>query len=146
VQDWIQSRHNLQRKHAIGRAECELCHHHDETADHIMFGCPTATAFWTRLGVPPPAVPSATVLELWNMPLLPRRHRTVFLMDVSLVLMKNQVGEPFPTPIDSLLNLKDLQFPYLLCSWFDKEYFISLIYIYFFLCSSHCQKKILILF
>jgi hypothetical protein len=83
VQDKIQSRHNLQRKHAIDQAECELCHHDDETADHIMFGFPMALAFWERLVVLPVAVSSASVLELWNMPLpplLPQRHRTVFHM------------------------------------------------------------------
>jgi hypothetical protein len=69
VQDKIQSRHNLQWKCVIDQAECELCHHHDETADHIMFGCPTALAFWERLGVAPATVSSASVLELWNMPL-----------------------------------------------------------------------------
>jgi hypothetical protein len=74
VQDKTQSRHNLQRKHAIDRAECELCHHDDETADHIMFSCPTTATFWARLGVPPAAVPSASVLELWNMPCRPCSH------------------------------------------------------------------------
>jgi hypothetical protein len=47
-----------------------------------MFGCPTAVAFW-GLGVAPASVFSASVLELWNMPLPPlisQRHRAVFLM------------------------------------------------------------------
>jgi hypothetical protein len=83
VQNKIQSRHNLQRKRAIVQADCELCRHDDETADHIMFGCPTAVAFWERLGVASASVFSASVLELWNMPLpplIPQRHRAVFLM------------------------------------------------------------------
>jgi hypothetical protein len=83
VQDKIQSRHNLQRKRAIDQADCELCHHDEETVDHIMFGCPTTFAFWERLGVAPATVSSASVLELWNMPLpslIPQRHRVVFLM------------------------------------------------------------------
>jgi hypothetical protein len=52
-------------------------------SDILSFGCPTAVAFWERLGVAPASVFSASVLELWNMPLpplIPQRHRAVFLM------------------------------------------------------------------
>lgn len=64
VQDKIQSRHNLHKKHVVNLAGCELCNHDEETADHIIFGCATAMAFWEHLGAS--AATTSMVRDLWN--------------------------------------------------------------------------------
>jgi hypothetical protein len=54
VQDRIQSRQNLHRKTNVQQqdAACALCGHPEESADHIIFACPTAAALWHHVGVP----------------------------------------------------------------------------------------------
>jgi hypothetical protein len=61
VQDRIQSRQNLHRKTNVQQqdAACALCGHPEESADHIIFACPTAAALWHHVGVP--GVNEATV-------------------------------------------------------------------------------------
>jgi uncharacterized RDD family membrane protein YckC len=36
-------------KHIVDTALCEVCGQHDETADHIIAGCPFARTFWAKL-------------------------------------------------------------------------------------------------
>jgi hypothetical protein len=79
VLDKIHSRHNLHKKHIVEHVDCELCSHADETANHIVFGCTTASAFREHLGAR--AATSSTVRDLWSTPMpvaLPQRHRAVF--------------------------------------------------------------------
>lgn len=50
MQRRIQCRSQLLRKKVDDTALCEVCQQHDETADHIIAGCPFARDFWTKLG------------------------------------------------------------------------------------------------
>ncbi|CAL4992410.1 unnamed protein product [Urochloa decumbens] len=43
-------RSNLGRRTIIDDDTCELCHGCPETADHLVFHCPVARAFWETIG------------------------------------------------------------------------------------------------
>ena len=66
VQGKIQCKTNLLLKNIVDDAECELCHMDVESPDHLILHCPTATQFWTVLGITIP--PSASVSCMWELP------------------------------------------------------------------------------
>jgi len=51
VQERIQSREHLKRKHVVTDAVCEVCNHAEETAAHIIFHCAFAASFWEAIHV-----------------------------------------------------------------------------------------------
>ncbi|TVU13067.1 hypothetical protein EJB05_46742, partial [Eragrostis curvula] len=70
----------LRTKHAVDSATCELCGGSDETAEHLIFRCPTAAAFWTAIGVT--LQPQVSVRASWEIVRpsnVPERHYHCFL-------------------------------------------------------------------
>jgi hypothetical protein len=48
----IQCKTTLRRKNIVDNTTCEACLAPDETAAHILFGCPSAQQFWNALQIP----------------------------------------------------------------------------------------------
>ncbi|CAN6228096.1 unnamed protein product [Urochloa humidicola] len=81
VNDRIQSRANLHRKSVLDDDSCELCNGDSETANHIMFRCPGASAFWHSLGVQIPDGQTTGALHLLPRPaLIPAEHFNTFVL------------------------------------------------------------------
>lgn len=51
----IQCRTKLQKKGIVSQPLCEVCNEDDETADHIISGCPIARQYWAALGIDMPS-------------------------------------------------------------------------------------------
>jgi hypothetical protein len=49
VQQRIQSRTVLAKKHVLHNSTCEVCHEQEETPDHIISGCAISKLFWQKL-------------------------------------------------------------------------------------------------
>ncbi|TVU48014.1 hypothetical protein EJB05_07633, partial [Eragrostis curvula] len=80
VQERIKCRTTLQTKHVVQSATCELCDATEETADHLIFHCPTAAAFWSALGFTITSCTSVRALwELSRPSSVPPRHYNTFL-------------------------------------------------------------------
>ena len=60
----IQCKTSLRRKHILQNADRDICGAPEETADHIMSGCPFARSFWRHIGWHADAI--APVDELWK--------------------------------------------------------------------------------
>jgi hypothetical protein len=46
VQERIQCKTNLMKKHILDDATCDLCKSHPEDSDHVVRGCSFAASFW----------------------------------------------------------------------------------------------------
>lgn len=80
VQDRIQTKVNLHRKHCIDSSRCDLCGAADESSAHLVVGCPFAAEFWDRIGVP---LNDDDIDALWQVsppPLLPKLHFNAFIL------------------------------------------------------------------
>jgi len=51
VNDRIQSKANLHRRHVLDEASCDLCGCDTETATHLIFDWPVASSFWALIGI-----------------------------------------------------------------------------------------------
>ena len=60
------ARVNLLRKQIIDSAVCEVCEQEDESADHVIVGCPFAKEFWAKLGIDLPMDTSNVASDLHN--------------------------------------------------------------------------------
>jgi len=60
---------NLLRKQIIDSAVCEVCEQEDESADHVIVGCPFAKEFWAKLGIDLPMDTSNVASDLHNIQL-----------------------------------------------------------------------------
>jgi len=69
MQRRIQCRVNLLRKQIIDSAVCEVCEQEDESADHVIVGCPFAKEFWAKLGIDLPMDTSNVASDLHNIQL-----------------------------------------------------------------------------
>lgn len=90
TKDRIQCKTALRRKKILQETTYDICGGADETADHIISGCPFAKAFWRSLiapvtelwktspppHVPPSAVSPLVLLYCWE--LWKHRHDVVF--------------------------------------------------------------------
>jgi hypothetical protein len=80
VQNRIQTKENLLKKHCIDSEDCEVCGSGVESAAHLIAGCSFSAGFWTRLGVD---LAEDDVAYLWQVqpPVhLPARHFNAFLL------------------------------------------------------------------
>ncbi|CAO2173432.1 unnamed protein product [Urochloa humidicola] len=94
IQDRIQHKSSLVKKHVLDDNVCDLCHSHTEDTDHIIWCCNFAQSFWDHIGwpnlsnvialgtaKPPPGFPAAnlsTMLLLCCWQLWKHRHDVVF--------------------------------------------------------------------
>jgi len=51
VQERIQSRSLLRKKHIVQDSTCQVCNASEETPEHIIGGCAIAISFWARLNL-----------------------------------------------------------------------------------------------
>jgi hypothetical protein len=51
VQGRVQSRSVLVKKCVVSGTTCEVCHQHEETAEHIIWGCNLGNTVWRTLGL-----------------------------------------------------------------------------------------------
>ena len=73
---------NLLRKQIIDSAVCEVCEQEDESADHVIVGCPFAKEFWAKLGIDLPMDTSNVPSDLHNIQrpaTIPRKHWSTFI-------------------------------------------------------------------
>ncbi|CAN6345376.1 unnamed protein product [Urochloa humidicola] len=104
VQERIQCRTNLLKKHIVQDASCELCSQ-AEDPDHIIFRCSFANQAWTKLGIDPS---ECTVRALWTVPrptIVPAKHYHVFLLLISWHLWKHRNAVVFNNEPASLARL-----------------------------------------
>ncbi|CAN6250750.1 unnamed protein product [Urochloa humidicola] len=52
IQDRVQHKNNLVKKHILDNDTCDLCHSSKEDADHLIWRCPFAQSFWSHIGWP----------------------------------------------------------------------------------------------
>jgi hypothetical protein len=81
LQDRIQNRCNLLKKHIVDNSTCELCKVAPETSEHLIFHCPVANQLWTLVLGSPMSFPP--INELWNLsrpPSLPPKHYNTFVL------------------------------------------------------------------
>jgi len=80
-QNKIQSKVALRNKNIVDNTVCEVCQHPEETAAHIIFGCPNAKQFWSALQIPTEEDwPIQAILEIQTPPQLPSKHFSTFLL------------------------------------------------------------------
>jgi len=106
VQGKIQCKTNLLLKNIVDDAECELCHMDVESPDHLILHCPTATQFWTVLGITIP--PTASVSCMWELPRpdhIPAPSYHTFLLLCAWQLWKHRHDVVFRNMEPSLLRL-----------------------------------------
>ena len=80
VQNRIQSKENLFKKHCVADDVCELCDSAVESSAHLVAGCPFAVGFWLRIGV---QKFEADVLTLWRVqppPQVSAAHFNAFIL------------------------------------------------------------------
>ena len=81
VQERIQSREHLKRKHVVTDAVCEVCNHAEETAAHIIFHCAFAASFWEAIHVELPTNMTPMKLPQLQPPAhIPGKHFDTFLL------------------------------------------------------------------
>lgn len=89
VQECIQCRANLMKKHILDDGGCPVCGA-TEDSNHIIFGCSFATAVWRTLGID---TTNAVVRTLWTLgwpPALPVAHYDSFLLLTCWLLWKHR--------------------------------------------------------
>ncbi|GJM96514.1 hypothetical protein PR202_ga13356 [Eleusine coracana subsp. coracana] len=80
VQESVKNRALLLTKHIVPDTACELCSTNYEDANHIIFHCVTAAAFWSVLGIDVGATPSVRCLwDLPRPPCIPAAHFISFI-------------------------------------------------------------------
>jgi hypothetical protein len=80
VQNRIQTKENLLKKHCVENDVCELCLSAVESSVHLISGCPFAVGFWARLGM---SLTEEDASHLWCVRSpghLPAAHFNVFLL------------------------------------------------------------------
>ncbi|TVT98766.1 hypothetical protein EJB05_55904, partial [Eragrostis curvula] len=63
VQNRIQTKENLLKKHCVDSDTCEICGAHIESSAHLIAGCTFSSGFWHRLGI---ALGEDDVSTLWQ--------------------------------------------------------------------------------
>ena len=91
VQGKIQCKTNLLLKNIVDDAECELCHMDVESPDHLILHCPTATQFWTVLGI---TIPPYCFGLLYVGAATARSHPGAFLPHLPVVVCLAAVEAP----------------------------------------------------
>jgi hypothetical protein len=77
----IQCKTTLRRKNIVDNTTCEACLAPDETAAHILFGCPSAQQFWNALQIPTQLNwPVQAIKEISPPDHRPRKHFNTFLL------------------------------------------------------------------
>ena len=103
VQERVQSREHLKRRHVLTDAICEVCNSGEETAAHIVFHCPFATSFWDTIQVKLPDNMAPSLLPQLQPPaLLPCKHFDTFLLLCCWQLWKRRNNVIFRQQQDSL--------------------------------------------
>ena len=95
VQGRIPSRSNLLKKHV---AICEVCQQAEETADHVILGCPFACEFWDKIGLPLPSLSSGAISNIHGVQCphnIPRKHFAIFIALCCRQLRKRRNGVVF---------------------------------------------------
>ncbi|GJN35428.1 hypothetical protein PR202_gb24205 [Eleusine coracana subsp. coracana] len=80
VQDRIQTRQNLLKKHCIDSESCELCSTQVESSVHLIARCAFAAGFWRWIGV---QIGEEDVSALWRVHVphsIPAAHSNAFLL------------------------------------------------------------------
>ena len=80
VQNRIQTKENLLRKHCVDDSVCEVCSLAVESSSHLIAGCPFAAGFWARLGM---NISEEDAQQLWHVqpPVhMPTAHFNTFLL------------------------------------------------------------------
>ncbi|CAN6322844.1 unnamed protein product [Urochloa humidicola] len=90
VQQHIQCRAVLARKHVVSDPACELCHHPLEDCNHIIFKCPFSAQAWRALSID---ITNGDVSTLWMLPQptsIPAKHFTSFVLLICWQLWKHR--------------------------------------------------------
>ncbi|TVU01445.1 hypothetical protein EJB05_53095, partial [Eragrostis curvula] len=80
VQNRIQTKENLLKKHCVDSDLFELCGTQVETVSHLIAGCPFAAGFWQRIGI---NLSEEAVSSLWQVQspvTMPAAHFNAFLL------------------------------------------------------------------
>jgi hypothetical protein len=80
VQNRIQTKDNLLKKHCVENGICELCLSAVESSVHLISGCPFDVGFWARLGI---SLTEEDASHLWCVRSpghLPAAHFNIFLL------------------------------------------------------------------
>lgn len=65
----------LRRRGVVPDATCEICGLEEDTATHIMFGCPFAREWWAAISIELPETPCARDLDAIGCPQrIPAEH------------------------------------------------------------------------
>lgn len=92
----IQCRSNLHKRRVVDDATCELCGQEDETANHIVFGCPFAREFWAALGFSISDAADVSHLDQLSRPgHVPAEHYSTLLLLFCWQLWKRRNGAIF---------------------------------------------------
>lgn len=102
----IQCRANLFKKRIIDTPSCEVCGASEETADHILFQCPFAVAFWNKLGLPLLDGISASIIHtIQNVQRVPEKQYSMFVALCCWQLWKRRNAVIFRGEHSSLRHL-----------------------------------------
>jgi hypothetical protein len=101
----IQCKTNLARKRIVESPICDICHAADETADHVIFGCPAAKQFWEAVQIPTDDNWSVIQLQQITPPThIPAKHFQTFLLLCCWHIWKRTVFRNDRTTIQGTLT------------------------------------------